>query len=341
MANFDDITRKSLEGTSLAFDEAKRAMDAVMDGDASPVRLAAWLTALKFNGETPEEIGGCAASMLEHAIRINTSRRNPTDIVGTGGDGKNTFNISTAAVFVAAGAGVNVAKHGNVAASSKSGSADVLKALDVEIDVEPADMETALDSLGLAFLFARRLHPAMGRAAAVRKELGIRTIFNILGPLCNPAGTEHMVIGVHSERLLDIFAETARKLGKKHVIIARGEDGIDELTTTAPTRIRELRGGEIIEYEFDAEKHGLPRASLDDIAGASPKENAALIRRILDGTETGHPRNIVALNAAAAILAAEVAPDWDDALETAFESIASGNARRKLDELAVFTSSTR
>jgi len=339
MPDFDDIMGKSLEGESLSFDEAESAMDAVMSGGVSQLKLAAWLTALKLNGETPEEISGCAASMLRHAVEIKSTRSPLVDIVGTGGDGKNTFNISTAAVFVAAGAGVNIAKHGNVAATSKSGSADVLRALDVEIDIEPKDMEAALDALGLSFLFARRLHPAMGHAAPVRRELGVRTIFNILGPLCNPASPERMVVGVHSERLLDLMAEASVKLGKKHVIVARGEDGIDELTTTAPTRIRESRGDEILEYEFDAERHGLPRASLEDISGGGPEENAATIKRILEGEDKGPKRDIVALNAAAAIIVAETASNWNDALEAAFASIASGDARRKLDELAVFTSS--
>ncbi len=341
MSCFEDIYRKTLAGKSLCFEDARAAMEAVMDGSVSAVKLAAWLVALNIKGESAEEIAGCAAAMMERAVKVESTRSGLTDLVGTGGDGMNTFNISTAAAFVAAGAGLPVAKHGNVAASSKSGSADVLRALGVDLDLGPEEMAAALDAVGIAFLFAKRLHPAMRHAAPVRSELGVRTIFNILGPLCNPAGTRRMLIGACSERLLGIMLDAAKTLGKERVMVVRGEDGIDELTVTTRTRIREFREGETLEYELEPLKHGIPRASLKDIAGGSPEENAETIKRIFDGELRGAPRDIVVLNAAAALLVGGIAESWDDALAKALDSIDSGEARCKLDELVVFTRAVR
>lgn len=334
---FNETLKKLLSGVSLSFEESETAMDEIMDGTVSPAKLAAWLVALKLKEESASEIGGCAASMNRHATKVRCDDANAIDIVGTGGDGAKTFNISTAAAFVAAGAGATVAKHGNRSVSSLSGSADVLTKLGLDIAISPTQMEQCIDKVGMAFLFAPSLHPAMKHAMPVRKELETRTIFNILGPLCNPAGTSRMVIGVYSEHLCAIMAEAAKAIGKKRVMVVHGTDGLDEFTTTAPTLVRELRDGEITEYHLDPEKLGIRRASPAEIAGGTPAENAELIRSILSGEEKGAPRDIVVLNAAAGIMVADIAENWDEALRLATESIDSGAALNKLRELASLT----
>jgi anthranilate phosphoribosyltransferase len=312
-------------------------MDEIMDGNVSPAKLAAWLVALKLKEESAAEIGGCAASMNRHATQVHCDDSSAIDIVGTGGDGAKTFNISTTAAFVASGAGATVAKHGNRSVSSLSGSADVLTELGLDIAISPKKMEECLAKVGMAFLFAPSLHPAMKHAMPVRKELETRTIFNILGPLCNPAGTNRMVIGVYSEHLCEIMAKAAKSIGKKCGMVVHGTDGLDEFTTTAPTLVRELRDGKINEYKLDPEKLGIRRASPAEIAGGNPTENAKLIRSILSGEESGPPRDIVLLNAAAGIIVADIANNWKEALRLAAESIDSGAALNKLRELATQT----
>jgi anthranilate phosphoribosyltransferase len=274
--------------------------------------------------------------MNRHATKIRDGAADAIDIVGTGGDGAKTFNISTAAAFVAAGAGATVAKHGNRSVSSLSGSADVLTELGVDVTVSPESMERQLDEIGISFLFAPSLHPAMRHAMPVRKELATRTIFNILGPLCNPAETTRMVIGVYSEGLCDIVAEAAMAIGKKRVLVVHGSDGLDELTTTGPTTIRELREGKIDKYSLDPADLGIPAAPPSEIEGGSPSKNSKIIRAVLTGEETGAPRNIVALNAAAGIISANIAEDWPSALKSAFDSIDSGAALEKLNRLASY-----
>ncbi|NOY75022.1 MAG: anthranilate phosphoribosyltransferase [Kiritimatiellaeota bacterium] len=331
---FDTTLKKLLDGKSLAFEEAENAMDEIMDGNVSPAKLAGWLVALKLKIETSEEIGGCAASMNRHSTKIRCDDEKVIDIVGTGGDGAKTFNISTAAAFVAAGAGATVAKHGNRSVSSLSGSADVLTELGVRITMSPESMEQVLAEIKIAFLFAPSLHPAMKHAMPVRKELGTRTIFNILGPLCNPALASRMVIGVYSEPLCATIAEAAKAIGKKHVMVVHGSDGLDEITTTSPTLVCELRDGKIKRYHLEPEKQGIQLARAAEIAGGTPADNAKLIRAILTGKERGAPRNIVTLNAAAGILVANLAEDWKGALRLAEKSIDSGAAADKLAKLA-------
>ena len=308
-----------------------------MTGEVSPVKLSSWLTALKLKGESASEIGGCAAAMNRHASKINCIDHNVIDIVGTGGDGAKTFNISTTSAFVAAGAGITVAKHGNRAVSSLSGAADVLSELGIKIDLPPELMEKTLNEVGIAFLFAPLLHPAMKHAMPVRKELGTRTIFNILGPLCNPASTKNMTIGVYSKHLCPLIAEAARSIGKKHVLVVHGNDGLDEITTTTTTHICEVRNNEIMEYDLAPEKHGIAIARPEDISGGSPAENAQLIRNILEGNEKGPARNIVLINSASSMIVSGKASNWEEGIKAAAESIDSGNAVKKLDELTVFT----
>ena len=332
---FDDTLRKLLNGESLGFEEAEKAMDEIMDGATSPARLAAWLTALKLKGETADEIGGCAASMNRHATKIRHDDDKAIDIVGTGGDGAKTFNISSAAAFVAAGAGATVAKHGNRSVSSLSGSADVLTELGINISISPERIEKCLKEVGISFLFAPSLHPAMRHAMPVRKELATRTIFNILGPLCNPAGTLRMVIGVYSAHLCATIANAAKSIGKEHVMVVHGLDGLDEFTTTTTNLVSELRDGGIETFEMDPTKIGIKKAKSSDITGDAPPENAVLIKKILAGAEKGATRDIVVMNAAAGLLTAGIACQWSEALSKAAESIDSGAAAEKLHHLAL------
>jgi anthranilate phosphoribosyltransferase len=330
---FNDTLKKLLNGASLSFEEAESAMEEIMTGQVSEIKLSSWLTALKLKGETADEIGGCAASMNNHSTKIYSADPEVVDIVGTGGDGAKTFNISTAAAFVAAGAGITVAKHGNRAVSSKSGAADVLTEHGINISISPLIMEKCLNDVGISFLFAQMLHPAMKYAMPVRKELGTRTIFNILGPLCNPAETKRMTIGVYSKHLCRLIAEAALKLNKKHILVVHGNDGLDEITTTTSTHICEVRNGEISEYDFDPETAGISLAKPEDIQGGTPSENAQLIRNILAGTLKGPARNIVVINAASSIIVSDKTTDWKEAANIANESIDSGKALAKLDAL--------
>jgi len=330
---FNDTLEKLLNEVSLSFEEAESAMEEIMTGQVSEIKLSSWLTALKLKGETADEIGGCAASMNKHSTKIYCADSNVVDIVGTGGDGAKTFNISTAAAFVVAGAGITVAKHGNRAVSSKSGSADVLSQHGINISIAPADMERCLNVVGISFLFAQMLHPAMKYAMPVRKELATRTIFNILGPLCNPAETQRMTIGVYSRHLCPLIAEAALKLGKKHIMVVHGNDGLDEITTTTSTHICEVSNGVIDEYEFDPATAGISLAKPEDIQGGTVVENAKLIRDILSGTISGPERDIVVINAASSIIVAGKTTDWKEAANIANTSIDSGKAIQKLDAL--------
>ncbi|MBN1863426.1 MAG: anthranilate phosphoribosyltransferase [Victivallales bacterium] len=330
---FDQSLSKLLDLRPLSFDEARGAMDEVMEGKVSEIKISSWLTALRLKGETPDEIGGCAASMNAHATMIRCLRGEPVDIVGTGGDGAKTFNVSTAAAFVAAGAGITVAKHGNRSVSSKSGAADVLTEHGIDISISPAIMEKCLNDIGISFLFAPVLHPAMKYVMPVRKELATRTIFNILGPLCNPAKTPKMLIGVYDKKLVRIFAEALLKLGKKHVFVVHGSDGLDEISNTGATTICEVRDGSIREFEFHPSEAGIKIATPDQILGGTPGENAATIRQILHGELRGPKRDIVVLNAAAAAIVAGLTSDWKEATHIADTSIDSGNAAGKLESL--------
>jgi anthranilate phosphoribosyltransferase len=273
--------------------------------------------------------------MRRRAIAIPHSCQGIVDTCGTGGDGRGTFNISTAAALVAAAAGVQVAKHGNRSISSRSGSADVLAALGLKIEITPETAASALEKVGLTFLFAPILHPAMRSMMPVRRELGMRTIFNVLGPLINPAGADRQVMGVYADSMVELIAEVLKELGAVHALVVHGTDGLDEITTTGPTHIGEVRDGAVRVYMMDPADFGVPRARLDDLVGGSPEDNAALMHRVLGG-EAGPLADITALNAGAAVYVAGLAPSLEDGYRRAAATLASGAAARKLAELKGF-----
>jgi anthranilate phosphoribosyltransferase len=324
---------KLVDRKPLSAEEAYASVRDIMTGQATEAQIAGFLVALRLTGESAEVIAGAARAMREMFTPVQTRRTDVVDTCGTGGDGAHTFNISTTAAFIAAGAGVTVAKHGNRSVSSRCGSADVLAALGVKIDVAPEIMAACLDELGIAFLFAPALHPAMKHAAGPRKQLGVRTLFNILGPLTNPAGARRGVLGVYAGDLAPMMAEAAASLGAQRLLVVHGEDGLDELSTTAPSKIAEIWDGNLRVYRFDPqEQAGLPRASADALKGGDAEENARITRAILEG-EKGPRRDIAALNAAAAILAADQADDWREAVTLAKRAIDSGAARTKMEDL--------
>ena len=330
---------KLAEGQTLSREEAHVTMLEIMSGEATPAQIASYITALRIRGESPEVIAGSAAAMREKFMAVHA----PTDVVvdtcGTGGDGAHTFNISTGAAFVAAGAGVTVAKHGNRSVSSKCGSADVLAALGVKIDVSAEEMTACLKAIGIAFLFAPSLHPAMKFAIGPRREIGIRSIFNILGPLSNPAGARYGVLGVYDRELAFTLAEAVATLGAKRLFVVHGLDGLDEITTTTATRIAEVNDGQVKTYEIKPSDFGIPTAAKKDLAGGEAAENADFIRKILSG-ERGPRRDIVLLNAAAAIVAGQKAKDLKEGIAAAAHSIDSGAAKQKLEKLAELTQRT-
>ncbi|HEX6863590.1 MAG TPA: anthranilate phosphoribosyltransferase, partial [Thermoanaerobaculia bacterium] len=284
--------------------------------------------------EAVSEISGAAAAMRRRVIPIPHTSEGIVDTCGTGGDGRGTFNISTAAALVAAAAGVSVAKHGNRSVSSKSGSADVLAALGVKIEIDPATAGQALDTVGITFLFAPLLHPAMREVMPVRRELGMRTIFNVLGPLTNPAGARRQVMGVYSQTLVEPIGQVLRDLGAEHALVVHG-DGLDEITTTGPTTVSEVRGGEVRTYTLEPERFGLRRVRVEDLAGGKPEDNAALMHRVFGG-ETGPLADVTALNAGAAVYVAGLAPSLEEGVEAARGVLASGAAAGKLEELKGF-----
>ncbi len=315
-------------GGSLTAEEAAAAMRSIMAGEATPAQIAGFLMALRTKGETADEIEGLVRTMLELATPV----RPPgpvVDVVGTGGDRRGTFNISTVAAIVAAGAGVRVAKHGNRAASSRCGSADVLEALGVRIDLGPAGVERCLAEVGIAFLFAPTFHPSMAHAAPVRRELRVPTVFNFLGPLCNPARPAAQAVGVSDARMLPLMAEVLARRGVRAKLF-RGEDGLDELTTTGVSDVLEVRDGGVVEARLDPSELGLPRARLEDLRGGDAAEGARIARRVLEG-ETGPRRDVVLLNAAAALEVAGAAPSLAEGLELAARSIDSGAALETLE----------
>lgn len=327
---------KLVNNEPLSHEEAHATLREIMAGEATPSQIASFITALRIRGETPEVIAGSAKAMREHFTAVHPPSGIVVDTCGTGGDGANTFNISTAAALVAAGAGIIVAKHGNRSVSSKSGSADVLEALGVNIGVAPAVMEACLQNIGIAFLFAPSLHPAMKYAIGSRREIGIRTIFNILGPLSNPASARYGVLGVYHRDLVLTMARAAEALEIKHLFVVHGADGLDEITTTTTTFIAEVTDGSVKSSEFDPREHGISFAKPADLAGGDPTFNANLIHEILAG-ESGARRDIVCVNAAAAIIAGGKATQFGEALEKARRSIDSGAAKQKLDQLVAAT----
>ncbi len=328
--------QKILEREHLTRAEAYAAMNTIMNGEATHAQIGALLVALRMKGEQPEEIAGFAACMRDKSEKVLSSRAHEAvDLVGTGGDGKATFNISTVASFVVAGAGVPVAKHGNRAISSQCGSADVLGALSVNIELNAEQLGKCLDEVGLAFLFAPMLHPAMKHAIAPRRELGVRTVFNILGPITNPAGVRRQLIGVYDRKLLRLLAEVLLQLEAEHVMLVHSDEGMDEISLAAPTFVAELREGEIREYEITAEDFGLKPAA-DNAAGGDAARNAQIALRILHGEEC-EGREIVIANAAAGLYVAGAAGSLQEGAALAQESLAKGAALQKLESLRVFT----
>jgi len=327
-----DAIRKLTERQDLAADEAHAAMAEIMSGEAGPAQIAAFLVALRMKGETVEEVTEFARVMREHVVPVRPTRRPLVDTCGTGGDGLNTFNISTTAAFVAAGAGAAVAKHGNRSVSSKCGSADVLEALGIKVQQSPEEVARYVGEVGLGFMFAPAYHPAMKHAMPVRRELAMRTVFNALGPLTNPAGAEAQVIGVYAPELTEMHAAVLANLGCRRAFVVHGLDGMDEISTLGATRITELRDGQQRTYELAPEEVGLKRSLPEEIAGGTPQENAELLVALLEG-KGGAPRDIVLLNAAAAIAAAGLADTLADGMAHARESIDRGRALGKLRSL--------
>ncbi len=321
-----------LAGNDLDRSTARAVMDRLMSGEVSPVRIAALLMALRAKGESVAEITGFAEAMRGRAERVTLKRGDAVDTCGTGGDGGGTFNISTAAAFVAAGAGAAVAKHGNRAVSSRSGSADVLEALGVNLNISPVRAGALIDEIGLGFLFAPAHHPAMKHVAPVRRELGLRTVFNVLGPLTNPAGVKRQVIGVFAGGLCEPLARVLAELGAERAFVVHGQDGLDEVSLTSPTLVAELRDGEVKLSTFQPEDMGLTLCSAADLTGGTPEQNATILTAILDG-EKGPRTDAVLLNAAFALTAAGVVDGVADGLNAARDAVADGRAACVLSAL--------
>lgn len=332
-----DAIKKLVEKKDLTEEEARASMDEIMSGEASDALISAFLIGLRIKGETPDEITGCARVMREKVNKIHAPSGIILDTCGTGGDAKYTFNISTLAALVIAGVGVTVAKHGNRSVSSKCGSADLLEKLGVKIDAGLLIVEKCIKEIGIGFLFAPLFHPAMKYAMPTRKELGLRTVFNILGPLTNPCGASCQVLGVFDANLTQTLAKVLKVLGTKNAFVVHGEDGMDEITLTAKTRISELTPqGNIKNYCFRPEDAGLKKCSLKDLEAHGIDENAAIAEKILKG-EKGPKRDIVVLNAAFGLLAAEKAKDIKEGINLAEASIDSGKALDKLSNLVSLT----
>ncbi|MGI5816847.1 MAG: anthranilate phosphoribosyltransferase [Armatimonadota bacterium] len=328
----NETLEKVVAGQPVDRIEAQRAMSSIMGGECTPAQIGAFLVALRMRGETVDQISGFAEAMRNACVRIRTKHPNVVDTCGTGGDALETFNISTAAALVTAAAGVPVAKHGNRSVSSKCGSADVLGELGVRIDLEPFEVETCLDELNIGFLFAPSHHPAMKYAIGPRRELGMRTVFNVLGPLTNPAGARRQLLGVFDPALTHVLAGTLAELGSERALVVHGLDGLDELSTTGPTRVTELRDGETRTYEVTPEQFGLPRAHPRDLEGGEPARSAEVLLRAISG-ELSPARDIVALNAGGAIYVAGKAASIAEGIEMAQAAIDSGEAMDTLDAL--------
>ncbi len=328
-----DAIATLVSGRSLNSSAASSVMSEVMDGEATPAQIAAFVVALRTKGETAEEVAGLASAMLSRAIRIDAGAE--LDTCGTGGDGSRSFNISTAAAFVAAGAGVRVAKHGNRAMSSSCGSADVLEALGVRIDLEPEYVGRCIREVGIGFMFAPKFHPAMKHAAGPRREIGVRTVFNVLGPLCNPAGAAAQLLGVADTALVDLMAHALMRLGIRRAMVVHGEDGLDELTLSGPTNVCEIRDGRQERFVVSPEDFGLQRTAGALLCGGTAGENAALLKAVLSG-ERGAHRDVVILNAGAALTVSGAADGLAQGIKLAEEVIDTGKALSRLDALTGF-----
>lgn len=331
-----ELLTQVMAGENLSEAQAESAMNLMMSGEATPAQMAGFLVGLRIKGETVEEITGCARVMREKATRIVSRQPLLVDTCGTGGDRSNTFNISTTAAFVVAGAGVPVAKHGNRAASSLTGSADVLEALGITLGLTPEQVGQCIDEAGIGFLYAPALHGSMRHVGPVRRELGVRTIFNILGPLTNPAGAQAQVMGVPSAELTEPLARVLGRLGSQHALVVHGLDGLDEISISGPSQVSELQDGIVSTYRVIPEDFGIARAPRDYIRGGAPADNAAITRAVLGG-EPGPRRDVVLLNTAAALLAAGRVRSLKDGIGPAAESIDSGKALGVLEHLVRLT----
>jgi len=325
-----------LDSRDLGRERAREVMGEIMRGEATGAQIGGFLVALRLKGETADEIAGCAEAMREHALPVRPERDDLVDTAGTGGDGAQTINISTAAAIVAAAAGAGVAKHGNRAVSSASGSADVLEALGFELERPPERIAQSIDELGFGFMFAPSHHPAMRHAAPARRELATRTVFNVLGPLTNPAGARAQVIGVYSRPLVRTIAEVLLQLGARRAFVVHGAHGIDELSPAGPNDVCEVVAGEVRERVIDPLDLGVERCDPDELRGGSPAENAAVIRAVFAGARGGR-RDAILLNAAGAVAAAGHADDLREGLELARAAVDSGAAAARLDELVEFS----
>ncbi len=327
---------KLVNGEDLTFEESYFTMRQIMSGEADQAQIAGFLVGLRMKGETPHEIAGCAKAMIEKAVKIDFNDENLIDTCGTGGDEVGTFNISTASAIVASACGAKVAKHGNRAVSSKCGSADVLKELGVNIELSPQEAKKCLEEIGIAFIYAPLYHTAMKYAGPVRQALGIRTVFNILGPLTNPAQAKRQIIGVFSESLTEKIALVLKELGTKHALVVHGAGGIDEISISGHTKVSELKNGKVKTYEINPEDFGFKKWDLNLVLGADAKTNAEIIKKIFDG-EKGPQRDIVLLNSGAAIYISGLADSIQDGIKMAREAIDSGKAKKKLEELIRIT----
>jgi len=343
MANLNPFIATVAKGQALSLADTEAAFEIIMSGEASPVQIASFLTALAVRGETVEELTGAAKIMRAKALPISAPS-GAVDTCGTGGDASGTYNISTAVAIVVAACGVPVAKHGNRKASSKSGTADALEALGVNLDATPDVVERALKEANIGFLFAQKHHSAMKHVAPVRGELGIRTIFNLIGPLSNPAGAKHQLLGVFSAAWVKPMAEALKGLGSESAWVVHGSDGLDELTVTGPSQVAQLKDGQVTTFEITPADAGLPTHSAEDLKGGEPEYNAAALRGLLDGTPGAEGdkkfsayRDIVLLNAAAALIVAGKATDLKDGAAQAAQAIDSGAARATLETFAAIT----
>jgi anthranilate phosphoribosyltransferase len=325
-----------LDARNLARDEARAVMDEIMLGEATPAQIGGFLVALRAKGETVAEIAGCAEAMRDHVVAVRPTRTDLVDTAGTGGDGARTLNISTAAGIVAAAAGAAVAKHGNRAVSSSSGSADVMEALGFDLELSPERIAQSIDLHGFGFMFAPMHHPAMKHAAPVRRELGTRTVFNLLGPLTNPAGARSQVVGVFSPELARILADVLAALGTSRAFVVHGAGGVDELSPAGPNLVFEVVGETVSESSLDPADLGIKRCDAAELRGGDPAANADAIRRVLGGEEGGR-RDAILLNAAAALVTAGIATDLSEALELAREAVVSGAAAERLEQAAAFS----
>jgi len=327
------LDRKDLKPSDM-----RKLMRTIMSGGATPAQIGAFLVALRAKGETVEEVAAAAEVLREMATKVPVTGEHVIDTCGTGGDASNTFNISTTAAFVVAAAGGRVAKHGNRSVSGRSGSADVLEAAGVNLDLTPDQVKACIERVGVGFLFAQRHHGAMKYAIGPRKEIGIRTLFNLLGPLTNPAGAPNQLIGVYAEHWVEPLAQVLKKLGSSHVLVVHAEDGLDEISIGAPTKVAELKNGRIDTYTIEPEQFGITRSPLTDLAVKTPAASLAMMLAVLDG-QLGPARNIVALNAGAAIYAAGLSEDLVAGIDRAYAVIDDGSARKKLNRLLEFSQS--